>query len=252
MSHRRVRIAPEVVAWNRGLSLFEKIGLIVVFPFVLMLAAGCEREAPPSHVFHSGKIVTVDPQFRIVQAMAIRDGRVLAVGSNAEILRLADSGTERVDLAGKTVLPGLIDSHVHAPDASMYEFEQPVPDMQTIEDVLAYIRERAEKTEAGRWITMSQVFITRLREQRYPTRAELDRAAPRHPVTFRTGPDASLNSLALSMSGIDARFEVPEDSPAASSAMAKVSQPGSCGIVRATSVPTTVDRRRPVPIGSHG
>ena len=81
MSHRRARIVPEVVAWVRVFSLFEKIRLIVVFPCVLMLAAGCQREAPPSHIFHNGKIVTVDPQFRIVEAMAIRDGRILAVGS---------------------------------------------------------------------------------------------------------------------------------------------------------------------------
>jgi predicted amidohydrolase YtcJ len=119
----------------------------------------------------------------------------------------------QVDLGGRTVLPGLIDSHVHAPAASMYEFEQPVPDMESIEDVLAYFRARAEKAEPGRWLTLSQVFITRLREQRYPTRSELDRAAPRHPVAFRTGPDASLNSMALSMSGIDAKFKVPEGQP---------------------------------------
>jgi hypothetical protein len=95
----------------------------------------------------------------------------------------------------------------------MYEFEQPVPDMETIEDVLGYFRTRAEATPPGEWITLSQVFITRLREQRYPTRAELDKAAPRHPVAFRTGPDASLNSLALSKSGIDAKFRVPEGQP---------------------------------------
>src|SRR4029453_1173415 len=186
---------------------------VTVAVLALMITSGCQREAPPSLVVHGGKIVTVDPQFRIVEAMAIRDGRLLAVGSNADILRLAGSGTERIDLAGKTVLPGLIDSHVHAPAASMYEFEQPVPDMETIEDVLSYIRDRAAKTDAGRWITLSQVFITRLQEQRYPTRAELDRAAPRHPVAFRTGPDASLNSLALSMSGIDAKFKVPDGQP---------------------------------------
>ena len=178
-----------------------------------LVVTACQREPAPSHVFHNGKIVTVDPQFRTVEAMAVRDGRILAAGTNTEILGLAGSGTERVDLGGKTVLPGLIDSHVHAPGASMYEFEAPVPDMESIEDVLAYFRERAGKTEPGRWITLSQVFITRLREQRYPTRAELDRAAPRHPVAFRTGPDASLNSMALSMSGIDATFKVPEGEP---------------------------------------
>ena len=179
----------------------------------LVLVAGWQREPPPSHIFHTGKIVTVDAQFRTVEAMAIRDGRIVAVGMNADIVKLAGPGTEQVHLGGKTVLPGLIDSHVHAPSASMYEFEQRIPDMESVEDVLAYVRARAETTDPGRWITLSQVFITRLREQRYPTRAELDRAAPDRPVAFRTGPDASLNSMALSMSGIDAKFQVPAGQP---------------------------------------
>jgi hypothetical protein len=179
----------------------------------LVLTAGCQRQPPPSHIFHNGEIVTVDPQFRIVEAMAILDGRIVATGTDSDILKLAGSGTDRVDLRGRTVLPGLIDSHVHAPSASMYEFEGPVPDMESIEDVLAYVRARAVATEPGRWITLSQVFITRLREQRYPTRVELDEVAPRHPVAFRTGPDASLNSMALSMSGIDASFKVPQGQP---------------------------------------
>lgn len=188
-------------------------GRLVHALLALAVVAGSQRAPAPSHIFHNGKIVTVDPQFRIVEAMAVAEGRIVAVGTNDDIKRLAGTGTEQVDLRGKTVLPGLIDSHVHAPDASMYEFEQPVPDMESIEDVLAYVRARAETVEPGRWITLSQVFITRLREQRYPTRAELDRAAPRHPVAFRTGPDASLNSMALSMSGIDAKFKVPEGQP---------------------------------------
>jgi hypothetical protein len=183
----------------------------VLLAFVV--TAGCQRQRPPTHIFHNGEIVTVDPQFRIVEAMAILDGRIVATGTDSDILKLAASGTDRVDLRGRTVLPGLIDSHVHAPSASMYEFEGPVPDMESIEDVLAYVRARAVATEPGRWITLSQVFITRLREQRYPTRVELDEVAPRHPVAFRTGPDASLNSMALSMSGIDASFKVPQGQP---------------------------------------
>lgn len=184
-------------------------------PVLLVLAfvTGCQRGPAPSHIFHSGRIVTVDPQFRIVEAMAVRDDRIVSVGTNQDVLRLAGSDTAQVDLGGRTVLPGLIDSHVHAPAASMYEFEQPVPEMESIEDVLAYVRHRAAAIDPGRWIALSQVFITRLREQRYPTRAELDAAAPRHPVVFRTGPDASLNSLALSMSGIDSAFRVPDGQP---------------------------------------
>jgi predicted amidohydrolase YtcJ len=179
----------------------------------LVLAAVWQGEPAPSHIFHTGKIVTVDPQFRTVEAMAIRDGRIVAVGTNADIRKLAGTSTVQVNLGGKTVLPGLIDSHVHAPSASMYEFEQRIPDMESVEDVLAYVRARAAATDPGRWITLSQVFITRLREQRYPTRAELDAAAPKHPVAFRTGPDASINSMALSMSGIDAKFQVPAGEP---------------------------------------
>src|SRR4029079_16070131 len=154
-----------------------------------------------------------DPQFHIVEAMAIGDGRILAIGTTADITKLATAETQQIDLGGKTVLPGLSDSHVHAPAASMYEFEQPVPDMESVDDVLAYFRDRAAKAGPGQWITLSQVFITRLREQRYPTRAELDGVAPKHPVAFRTGPDASLNSMALSMSGIDAKFRVPAGEP---------------------------------------
>ena len=180
---------------------------------VLAATAGCSRKPAPQQIFHNGRIVTVDPQFRTVEAMAIRDGVIVAVGRDTDILPLAGADTEQVDLRGQTVLPGLTDSHVHAPSASMYEFEGPVPDLESVEDVLAYLKARADATEPGRWVTLSQVFITRLRDQRYPTRAELDRAAPRNPVAFRTGPDASLNSMALSMSGIDAKFAVPEGEP---------------------------------------
>ena len=70
----------------------------------------------------------------------------------------------------------------------MYEFEQPVPDMESIDDVLAYIRARASRAKPGQWIALSQVFITRLREQRYPTRLELDQAAPDIPSSSAPGP----------------------------------------------------------------
>jgi hypothetical protein len=173
----------------------------------------CQSAPAPDLIVHGGKILTVDRDFTNVQAMAIQDGRVLAVGRDEEILALAGSDTQLIPLGGRTVLPGLIDSHSHATSAAMYEFDHPVPEMETIADVLSYIESRSDALSTGEWIRVSQVFITRLREQRYPTREELDRAAPRNPVVFRTGPDASLSTLALSLSGIDKNFQVPEGEP---------------------------------------
>jgi len=177
----------------------------------LLLSCGPARRA--DLILHNGKIVTVDSDFTIAQAIAVRGDRILATGANDAILKLGSPETRQIDLVGKTVLPGLIDSHLHALSAAMYEFDHPVPDMETIGDVLAYIKSRADVLEDGEWIAVSQVFITRLKEQRYPTRQELDRVAPKNPVVFRTGPDASLNSLALKLSGIDRNFRITDGQP---------------------------------------
>lgn len=164
-------------------------------------------------ILYNGKIVTVDANFSVQQAMAIEDGRIVAVGRNDDIVALRMNTTDVVDLDGKTVLPGLIDSHVHPCGAAMTEFDHPIPQMDSIADVLDYFRDRAAALEDGEWIVLQQVFITRLRGQRYPTRAELDEVAPKNPAVFRTGPDASLNTLALKLSGIDQDFRVTDGGP---------------------------------------
>ena len=168
------------------------------------------KQGAPDVVLHNAQVVTVDKEFSIQQAVAISGERIVAVGKDDQVLRLAGPATKRIDLQGKTLLPGLIDSHVHATAASMHEFDHTIPTMQTIEDVLAYIKNRVDVVEAGEWITVSQVFVTRLDDQRFPNRNELDRVAPNNPVIFRTGPDAALNSMALKLSGIDKDFQLPE------------------------------------------
>lgn len=161
-------------------------------------------------ILHNGKIVTIDKHFSIQQALAIQKGRILRVGSNQEVLDTQGPETMLVDLKGKTVLPGLIDSHTHPTGACLTEFDHSIPEMESIQDVLDYVKSRASALPEGAWITLDQVFITRLREQRYPTKDELDRAAPKNPVVFRTGPDAALNSLALKLSKIDKDFRVSD------------------------------------------
>ncbi|MEX2142817.1 MAG: amidohydrolase [Pirellulales bacterium] len=154
-------------------------------------------------ILHNGKIVTVDAAFSIHQGMAVSGARIVKLGKNDDILALRGDDTTVIDLSGKTVVPGLIDSHTHPGGAAMHEFDHEIPTMETIAEVLEYIKSRAAAVGEGKWITVRQVFVTRLKEQRYPTREELDRAAPNNPVVFSTGPDASVNSLALKLSGID-------------------------------------------------
>ncbi len=184
-------------------SYGKLIGLVVA---CVTFAAPLLCLADADLIVHNGKIASVDDKFTIHAAMAVEGGKITALGSDAEVLKAKGEKTRVIDLAGKLVLPGLIDSHVHPGMASMHEFERPIPEMETIQDVLDFIAARAKAAKEGEWIQLSQIFITRLREQRYPTKAELDRAAPKNPVVFATGPDASVNSLALSLSGIDKKY----------------------------------------------
>lgn len=186
----------------------------LVAPWVLLLNwFSAAPAAEPDLIVHNGRIVTVDRDFNIRNAMAIGRGKIVLVGDNDPVLKLRGPNTTVVDLHGAMVLPGLIDSHVHPVGASLTEFDHPIPQMDSIQDVLEYVQARAAASQPGQWISVRQVFITRLREQRYPTRAELDRAAPRNPVIFSTGPDASLNTLALERSGITKDFAVTDGGP---------------------------------------
>lgn len=188
--------------------------LSVLVAALIAWVTNCTAQSePPDHIFYGGKVVTVDAKFTVTEAIAVKGSRIILTGPNDAVLPLAKAGvTQLHDLHGQMLLPGLIDSHVH-PGAAMTEFDHPIPDMETIQDVLDYIAARTKVVPEGQWIQLQQVFITRLKEQRYPTKEELDRVAPKHPVYFRTGPDAMLNSLALKLSGIDRNFAVKDGGP---------------------------------------
>ncbi len=188
--------------------------LVLAVVLTVESAGGAAAPDPAAElIVFGGKVITVDAAFGVYQAIAVRDGRIVQVGSSDEVMKSRGANTKLVDLGGKTVIPGLIDSHVHPGGACMTEFDHPIPDMESIDDVLKYVASRAEALDDGEWIGVRQVFITRLREQRYPTREELDRAAPKNPVVFSTGPDASVNSLAMKLSNIDRDFKVTDGGP---------------------------------------
>src|SRR5689334_21541277 len=125
-------------------------------------AAAVLSAEPADLVVVNAKIVSLTGG-KIAEAMAVKDDRMIAVGSNDQIKMLTVPATKQIAAAGKCVIPGLIDSHVHPAGAAMYEFDHPIPEMDTVADVLKHIAQRAEQLKEGEWILMSQVFITRLR-----------------------------------------------------------------------------------------
>jgi predicted amidohydrolase YtcJ len=159
-------------------------------------------KGPADLIVHHAKVVTVDQRFRIAQAVAVKDGRVLTVGDDRTVLRRGGPRTRVIDAKGRMVLPGLYDSHMHPLSAAASEWQAPLPELRSLKDVFAAIRQKTAKLPAGDWIVLPYAFPTRLAEARFPTRAELDRAAPHHPVLYNAGPASMVNSVALKISGI--------------------------------------------------
>jgi predicted amidohydrolase YtcJ len=167
-----------------------------------LLACLCGSAKDADLILHGGKIVTVDARFQIAEAVAIKDGRIVAVGSDKEVLAAERGGpTKLVDLQGRTVLPGLVDAHVHALGAGLSEYRRRLPKFDSIAAIQAYIRERAKVTPKGEWIVVPRTLPPRLAEMRMPTRADLDVVAD-HPVAFDGSYVWAANSRALAISGI--------------------------------------------------
>jgi predicted amidohydrolase YtcJ len=148
----------------------------------------------------NAKVVTVDAKFSTTNAIAIRDGKIVALGDNAA--KMIGPATKTITAKGNTVLPGLYDSHVHPVGAALSEAGSPLPVLRSVPEVLDYIKKKAAETPEGKWIVIQYAFPTRLKEARFPTKAELDEAAPKHPVLYHAGPAGITNTMGLKVSGI--------------------------------------------------
>ena len=180
----------------RGLAI---IGLLAA------LGGGVVRRdaaEPADLVVLNAKIVTVDDRFREAQALAVRGGRFVAVGSTDEVRARIGGATRVIDGGGRTVIPGLIDSHVHALGVAAAEASQPFQNLRSIGELQDWIRATARRVSRGTWIWTPRVYPPRLRERRFPTRRELDEAAPHHPVAVDGAYALSLNSMALRAAGV--------------------------------------------------
>jgi len=168
---------------------------------LLLPALLCAAE-PADLIVHNARVVTVDSRFSIAQGIAVRQSRIAAVGTNEAVLALRGPKTRVIDAAGKMVLPGLYDSHVHPLSVVTTELADPPPVIRSLEDAFAHYRKQAARTPAGEWLVLRYAFPTRLAEGRFPTLKELDEVAPNHPVLFHAGPAGMVNSRALEVSKI--------------------------------------------------
>jgi predicted amidohydrolase YtcJ len=163
-------------------------------------------------VLYNGNLLTLSAAHPHAQALAVIDGRITAIGSSSDV-RAAAPGAELVDLGGRSVLPGFIDSHAHLSQVGHELLKVDLSRCRSIADVLAAVEVRASQTPRGEWIEGSAMWHeTALVEKRFPTRRELDAVAPHHPVYLPRGTRffAVANSLALKQAGIDEHTPEPE------------------------------------------
>ena len=133
---------------------------------------GPTRQPPPSAdlVLVDARILTVDKTFRTAAALAVRDGRFVAVGSNEDVRRQIGPNTRVIEGRGRTVVPGFIDTHVHALDVASGEASQPFVSLRSIKEVQGWLRAEAPKRPRDSWLWTPRTYPTRLREHRFPTR----------------------------------------------------------------------------------
>jgi hypothetical protein len=181
---------------------------LVVLAF---LAGGASAHAQqtdlnaPTLVLVNGKILTMDGQSRTAEAVAIRDGKFLAIGDSATIRSMAGSATRTIDLAGKAVVPGLIDTHAHFKAAGLADYVVNMSRAKTVAEALEAIKQFVTRKQPGDWIIGSAWHPpSQLAEKRYLTRQEIDSVAPNNPVYLRTvGHFSMANTLALAKAGVD-------------------------------------------------
>ncbi len=173
-----------------------------------LLLATTALSAPADMVLYNGKVLTVDKAFSVKQAIAVKDGKVLAVGG-AEIAR-DYTAPVKIDLQGRTLMPGFIDTHLHI--QSMPRRQANIEPARSIEEIKALVRAKAAEMGPGEWITGYGWDEALLAEKRNLNKADLDEAAPNNPVALTRAGSHSIvgNSLALKIAGIDRTTADPD------------------------------------------
>jgi predicted amidohydrolase YtcJ len=163
-------------------------------------------------VLINGKVVTVDERFSVQEAVAVQGSTIAAVGKTAEIRKLAGPKTRVIDLQGRTVIPGLIDSHLHGIRAGLsFTTEVNWIGASSVDDALGRIRQGSRNMKPGSWLIVAGGWnVNQFKEKRRPTRAEVDAAAPNNPVYVQQGYGwAMMNAAAYKVLNITAESDLP-------------------------------------------
>lgn len=159
----------------------------------------------PDLVLINAKVLTLDQRSTVTEAVAVRDGKILATGSSVSIKSLAGARTRVLDVSGKTVIPGLIDTHAHFKAAGLAEYVVNMSRAKTVAEALEAIKAFAARKKPGEWIVGGAWHPpSQLAEKRYLTRQEIDSVAADYPVYLRTvGHFSMANTMALQKVGVD-------------------------------------------------
>ena len=181
----------------------------------------------------NANVRTMNPNQPFAQAVAIKRNRIILVGTNQEINKVVGKKTKVINLDGKTVIPGLIDTHIHVADFGRCLLWLDLTSADSIENLKRLVSEKAKQTPAGKWIIGRGWNENRFKEKRLPNLSDLNKASPDNPVILyrEAAMICAINSKALTLAGVTTQTAVPS-----SGAIDKNPQTGELtGILRDTA-----------------
>lgn len=190
-----------------------RIAIVTLSAVLLLITSGLASAQEADTMLLNGRILAVDAAFSTHEALAVRNGRIVAVGRSGDIAKLRGPATRVIDLGGRTVVPGLIDSHMHATRAALsFSTEVNWIGARSLTEALARLRQAAATAKPGAWLIVvtPPATLDTFSERRRPTQAELVTAAPNHPVYVQLAYGwAMLTPLALEALKIRSDADLP-------------------------------------------
>jgi predicted amidohydrolase YtcJ len=163
----------------------------------------------PEVIYYNGKILTVDSGCSIQQAIGVCGENFTSAGSNEDVLKTSGPGTRKIDLKGKTVIPGINEGHAHALGSSVSEIHGEIPVPETLDELRSWLKEQVSQKPEGEWIVIPRIFPTRIKEYRLLDKDELDQISPDHPVFQNASFAGVVNSAALKKNNITKATDHP-------------------------------------------